>query len=312
MRRVLEKGTGVHVVDKVIVVDCGAVCHMATYAFQKLISKEGTPTGVLFGFFSIVYAMAFGHECSRFAFCWDSQNSKRRELYPEYKANRVKSEELIESYKQFDHIRDVVLPELGFVNNYMQNGYEADDLIASICKNNKGKKFIASLDHDLYQLLDEDTVLVKPSSSEVKFTASRFRELYGIEPEEWAMVKAMAGCSTDNVKGIPNVGETRAIKHLTGKYEYRCTGREAEKIIQRNLRLVKLPMKGTKKIVLNEEEHLDFVKFYKMCEKYQFKKFLRHIDSWEMFFDGEVPQRRLKNYLHSPKLKSKLPTLGLV
>ena len=312
MRRLLEKGTGVHLVDKVIVVDCGAVCHMARYAYERLTTKEGLPTGILFGFFSLIYAMSFSNECARFAFCWDSKNSKRKELYPEYKANRVKSEELIECYKQFDHIRKVVLPSLGFANNFIQDGYEADDLIASICKNNEGKKYIASLDHDLYQLLDKDTCLVKPSSSEVKLTIGRFKELYNIEPEDWAMVKAMAGCSTDNVKGIPKVGEIRAVKHLTGKFQSVCTGREAEKIIHRNLPLVKLPMKGTKKIILQEEEHLDFEKFQQMCEKYQFKKFLYHMDSWEVFFAGEAPQRRLKNYWQSPKLKSKMPTLGLV
>lgn len=312
MQRVLEKGTGVYVVDKVIVVDCGAVCHTAMYAYQNLSTKDGLPTGILFGFFSLVYAMAFSHACPRFAFCWDSQNSKRRELYPEYKANRVKSEELIESYKQFEHIRTEVLPSLGFANSFIQDGYEADDLIASICRNNEGKKYIASLDHDLYQLLDEETCLIKPNSSEARYTLSRFREQYGIEPEEWVLVKAMAGCSTDNVKGIPNVGEIRAVKHLTGKYQWQCTGREAEKIIHRNLRLVRLPMKGTKKILLKEKEHLDFDKFYQMCEKYQFKKFLHHIDSWELFFAGEIPQRRLKNYWKSPKFKSKMPTLGLV
>lgn len=292
--------------DKVILADCGSVCHTAANAYRKLTN------GILFGFFSLLFAMSFSNNCARFAFCWDSRNSKRKELYPEYKANRVKSEEQIENYKQFDYIRKEVLPSLGFANSFIQDGYEADDLIASICKNNEGKKCIASLDHDLYQLLDEDTCLVKPNSSEVRFTRSRFRELYDLEPEDWAMVKAMAGCSTDNVKGIPKVGEIKAIKHLTGHFQSVCTGREAEKIIHRNLRLVKLPMKGTKKIILQEEEHLDFEKFQQMCEKYQFKKFLYHMDSWELFFAGEAPQRRLKNYWRSPKHKSNMPTLGLV
>lgn len=302
MQRVLEEGTGVHVVDRVIIADCGAVCHTAAYAYGKLTN------GTVYGFFSLVYSMAFSHECGRLAFCWDSQRSKRRELYSQYKANRVKTEETIERYKDFDLIRKELLPRLGFKNSFIQDGYEADDLIASICRNNKGKKFIASHDHDLFQLLDRDTCIVKPNSSCQKFTLDIFKDKYGIEPEDWVMVKAMAGCSTDNIGGIPNVGEIRAVKHLRGKYQYQCTGREAERIIRRNLRLVRLPMKGTKDVVLHEEEHLDFKEFQKLCEEYHFKKFINNYGNWEKFFAGEPPPRRQVKRVPA----NNMPTLGLV
>ena len=309
----LEEGKGVHVVEKWIVMDCGSVCHTARYTFgYRMVTSDGRNTGVLFGFFSTMHALARRLSCTKFAFCWDSRISRRKEIYPDYKANRVKTPEVLEGYKQFDLLRKKILPSLGFKNNFYQEGYEADDLIASICQNNSQRKYIASSDHDLYQLLDRRTCMVKPSGSGMPFSKSDFIEKYGLEPEDWVLVKAMAGCSTDNIKGIPKVAEKRAIYHLTGKYQHQCTGREAEKIINRNMKLVRLPMRGTKKISLEEDGELNFEAFVEMCKEYEFHKFLVNIDTWKGLFEGVPPSKNLRLWDGSKKRVSALPTLGIM
>lgn len=309
----LEKGTGVYV-SEWIVMDCGAVCHTARYTFgDRMFTSDGRRTGVVYGFFNTLFTLCRRYECTNFAFCWDSQASKRKEIYPEYKANRAKTPDVLEGYKQFDLIREEILPRLGITNSYWQEGYEADDLIASICRHNEGYKYIASTDHDLYQLLDEETCMVKHTATHaMKYTVEAFKEQYGIEPDEWPLVKAMAGCSTDNIKGIPSIAEKRAVLHLRGKYQSKCTGREAEKIINRNMKLVKLPMKGTKKIFLQEQPLIDVNVFVDICKEFEFKKFLVNIDLWEQLFAGCVPKRKLKLWDGNVKRESKMPSLGLV
>jgi len=244
------------------------------------------------------------YDTKRFVFACDSKYSKRREIYPEYKANRRKVQTPEEKqdkdcyFKQVNTLRREILPELGFSNVFVQKGYEADDIIASIVQNNKKESIIiVSEDADLYQLLRDNVSMLKKKGF---FTKKKFIEQYGITPAEWVEVKTLAGCTTDNIKGIPRVGEATALQYIKNtlvlnskKYNMirdavvDATRKETADSSVYNLtkQLVKLPFEGTKQFPIVADK-FSWEMFLKTCKHYEFESFLRgeQFGVWKRFF----------------------------
>jgi 5'-3' exonuclease len=210
------------------------------------------------------------------------------EIFPEYKKKRktlTQEEEQSRVIKtvQFNQIYDDVLPSLGFRNIYRIRGYESDDLIACIVKGRNPKEtIVVSSDHDLFQLLDNCS-LYAPTKKQSTDKNIFMRE-HGIEPSLWHQVKAIAGCNTDEVPGIPSVGEKSAVKYLKGQLKgIKLKDIEAKpEIIKRNLPLVTLPFAGcpVPRLVKNE---LTIDGFKEVCEKYGMGSLLERdaIRIWE-------------------------------
>ena len=243
---------------KHIILDCNYLCHRAKHIFGDL-TYDGNATGVIYGFLKSLSAFQDLFNTSNFVFCFDSRTSKRKEIYPKYKANRNKKEYTNEEIefdkafrKQIKKLRTTYLPMIGFKNIFIQRGYESDDLMAEICLHIKSddEAIIITSDEDLYQCIRGNVSCYNPQTNK-RMTMQRFKKEYGIESYKWAMVKAIAGCTTDNVKGIEGVGEKTAIKYLTGNlkvslksYE-KIHSKRGFNISSRNEILVKLPMQGT-------------------------------------------------------------------
>src|SRR6056297_1671760 len=235
-----------------LVIDCNYLAHRARFTTGPL-SYKGQPTGVIFGFLNQLFSIGKEVMPENIIFTWDSRKSKRRRILPEYKMNRKQNDEgpdqeMLDAFHQFALLRKEILPGLGFKNNWMQPGYEADDLIA-VCCSPERSAVIASSDHDLLQLLSKQTCIYNLGRKEY-YTKDKFVNEYGIKPKQWIEVKKIAGCSGDNVPGVPGVGEKTAIKYLRGElnpdtktYQKIEQGR---KIIERNEDLVSLPFPGTK------------------------------------------------------------------
>ena len=278
---------------RVLLIDCSAVCYRALYSSGHLKTSDGRPSGVYFGFFNILYKLCCNGKAAHFVFCWDSQQSHRKLLFPEYKGNREHSEDVVEAFKQFKHLRTHILPELGFINNLFKVGYEADDLIASVCKYDPPKRnqeyCIVSADHDLYQLLTPNICMWEPSTKVKPYTYEKFREQWKANPNIWGTVKAIAGCKTDGVPGIPGVAEKTAIKHLTVKPVPKIQSPENQQIIERNKKLVMLPFWSTPKFRLDWDFKPSFRSFIDMCHEYEFNTFLKHRQNWQDIFSGVVP-----------------------
>jgi hypothetical protein len=154
-------------------------------------------------------------------------------------------------YDQMNLLREQYLPAIGFSNVFLQSGREADDLIAAVVDQRieplTEEATIVSADEDLYQLLGNGVTIFQPTKGRC-YTATDFNAEYGIHPREWAMVKALAGCDSDNVpKIVRGLGVTGAIKYITG----RLTGpkrdalREAGERVATNLWLTTIPLPGT-------------------------------------------------------------------
>lgn len=286
--------------SNVLILDCNAICHMAKHKMGSLLSYEGRGTGVVYGFLLKLMALAETSMSKVFVFTWDSSNNKgvRRELYPEYKAVKVvdKTEEEIESdklaYTQFDELRKVVLPHLGFKNIFAADGYEADDLIASVvyslAEDFGIQVMVASSDHDLLQLLNCCRIL--SLKDRVVLTGTAFIETWGFGPEYWSTVKAIAGCTSDNVQGIKGVGEKTAAKFL--RNELKKTSKKYKDIIEnwhiveRNFELVDLPIDGTPEVVVDFSNHFSAQHFLEICEEYGFKSWMNRntTERWKKVF----------------------------
>ena len=238
----------------IIVLDCNYICYVNKFALSQGLTYRGNPTEIIFGFLRHINELSRQFQSNKFIFCWDSHKSIRKEIYPKYKISRSlnKSEEDIVNdkiaYVQFNELKNYVLPKMGFENIFYKDQYESDDIIASIVKNNKikGKRYVVvSNDSDLYQLLDDCKMY--NISKKCLITKEIFIREYNIEPKRWHLVKAIAGCSTDNVDGVVGVGEKSSIKYLNGELKTGKKARDIENandIFHRNLKLVTLPFDG--------------------------------------------------------------------
>src|SRR3990172_1202711 len=155
-----------------LIIDSNFICYKSMIAMKGL-SWDEHATGVIFGFLREISSLADKFESPRFVFAWDSRKSFRRNVYPEYKKRpKIEDPEMEDLFNsgrpQFDEIRLKVLPRLGFKNNFIQVGLEADDIMARIVQEHSGKLpledriCIVSSDEDLYQLLHNTISIYNP------------------------------------------------------------------------------------------------------------------------------------------------------
>lgn len=251
---------------KYLLLDSPYLCHRAKHTTGDL-SFKGSATGVIYGFLKSLSGFQDLFRTSNFVFCWDSKTSKRKEIYPEYKANRDKKEYTDEEIefdrafrKQMKKLRTTYLPMIGFRNIFVQRGYESDDIIASIGRylDEDCEAVIISSDKDLYQCISPSVSFYNPQTNKV-LTLQGFKKQYGIDVRFWGILKSLAGCITDNVIGIKGIGEKTAIKYLTEKLNpdseaYQAIqSPEGEEIYNRNQKLVILPFEGTNQFRLRRD-----------------------------------------------------------
>lgn len=244
--------------EPVLVIDGNNLCWKNYHAMKKAILSVGdVQTGMMYGVFRDLIRLADEFQTSQILWCFDAMPTKRLAIYPEYKGNRKTGSDKekairFEVKKQIDRFK-TILKELGFRNIYWKEGFEADDLLVHSIKcvrkaiGEDAKLVLITSDQDMYQCLARG-VTIYDMRNKKRWTKLKFKSRYGIPPKQWAMVKAIAGCGSDNVKGVEKVGEITAIKHLLGTLDPKSKAAEAiakaSPIIQRNLKLVKLPIDG--------------------------------------------------------------------
>lgn len=277
---------------KILICDSNAMCHRAKHTTGEMKFNENG-TGCIYGFFTQLLTMLKKYKPDYIAFAWDSKTSLRKEMFPEYKAKRAKAkkdkakaEQAFDKacYAQFYEIQEEILPAIGFKNNFRIKGFEGDDLIASICLNNVGKKIVATSDNDMFQLLNDD-VIIYDIRKKQDFTAENFRDVYKITADNWAEVKALAGCDSDEVPGIQGVGIQTAIKYTQGlinhKYATYKKITEDTCVVERNRKLVTLPLKGTPVIKLVKQDQYDFQQMKTIFMDYGFRSLCgEKFDEW--------------------------------
>jgi DNA polymerase-1 len=287
-----------------LLIDSSAITHAVKYAMRmQPLSTFGDTirTEVIFGFMKQLFAIKKKFPKYDLIFTWDSGKSFRKDLFPEYKLKRH-SKEKTEEDKILDEttkiqtqiLRTKVIPQLGFTNSFIQTGMEADDIIASTIASWPDEQYmVVSNDADLYQLLSFNVNMYKVKAKKV-YTVGDFRKDYDLEhPEDWAEVKAWAGCSTDEIPGVEGVGEKKAIAFIKremekGKIFNRLNSEESKQIYERNLPLVKLPFKGTLPVDI-EKDNLKAKDFKSVFKHYDFRSFLYAdaFQDWKDLFNLE-------------------------
>lgn len=258
-----------------ILLDSTYLCHRAYHSRGNL-QFEGNPTGVIYGFLQDIQTIRKRFATERLVFCWDHGQGLREQRFPFYKEKRRtdNSDEWATKQSilrpQIQKLKMEYISRLGYKNNFMQSGYEADDIIASIVhetlnwhdsdgiKNEKDEFTIVTGDQDMYQLIDSNRVRVYHPREDKIINQTTFVAEFGIMPVTWATVKTLAGCSSDEVPGMKGVGIKTACKYFAGKVKEPMRTK-MKKFLQSkqalvNFQLVRLPFKGVKTFDLWDDE----------------------------------------------------------
>jgi len=201
---------------KLYLVDGSSYIFRAYHAMarQRLSNSRGIPTGATYVFTNMLQKLIRETKPEYLAVVWDPPGRTfRYDLYPEYKANRAETPP--DLVPQFRYIRELVegfgIPALEY------EGYEADDVIGTLAKKAAAQGLevvLVSGDKDLTQLIGPRVTMLDTLKDKTTNAAS-VKERFGVGPEKVTDVLALMGDSSDNVPGVPKVGEKTAIKLMT-------------------------------------------------------------------------------------------------
>lgn len=213
---------------KILVIDGNSIINRAFYGVRPLSTKDGRPTNAIFGMLSIISRQLDRIKPDYAAVAFDvHQPTFRHKMYDAYKTGRHPTPE--DLLAQFDDAKEV-LRLLG-LHVLERPGYEADDIQGTIAKMAHGApdtfSYVLSGDRDLLQLIDDKvTVLLATNADTLEMHRDEFFAKYGIEPTSFVDMKALMGDSSDNIPGVPGIGEKTAggliaaFGSLDGVYEH--------------------------------------------------------------------------------------------
>jgi DNA polymerase-1 len=200
--------------SKLVIIDGNSLMHRAFYALPNLTNAKGLHTNVIYGFVNMLYKIQEEFKPDYIGIAYDRKAPTfRHEEYPEYKAGRLKmAEEMVEQIP--------VLKEVIAAMNIKQieiDGYEADDIIGTVsafCTQKEVSASIITGDRDAFQLINEHVhvfITKKGISEMIEFDREKLMEVYQITPEQVVDMKGLMGDASDNIPGVPGIGEKTAL-----------------------------------------------------------------------------------------------------
>lgn len=204
--------------NRLILLDAGSIYYPAFHVMKDLATPDGFPTGAIFGFTRTLLKVVSQYPSKYVAVAFDARGpTLRHEKYEEYKAHRPPMDDALAV--QIPKIKQIV--EAFQIPIFEAPGYEADDLIATFAEAAASEQIsvlIASGDKDLMQLVNDRVSVLKPSRKPgVDFQlldAGGVEEYLGVAPQRIPDYLALVGDSSDNIPGVPGVGEKTARKLL--------------------------------------------------------------------------------------------------
>ncbi|MCD8239036.1 MAG: DNA polymerase I [Clostridiales bacterium] len=206
--------------EKIILIDGNSIINRAFYALPPLTNKNGDYTNGVYGFFSIIFKFIGEEHPTHIATAFDLHAPTfRHKAYTEYKAGRRPMPE--ELRPQFPLLKEI-LKKMN-IAVCEKEGYEADDILATLAKRCEAEGIapvIITGDRDLLQAATDTTEIRIPKTksfgTEVEnYFAKDVFAKYGVTPTEFIEVKALMGDASDNVPGVPSIGEKTAIKIIS-------------------------------------------------------------------------------------------------
>ncbi|HEX8086078.1 MAG TPA: DNA polymerase I [Solirubrobacteraceae bacterium] len=202
---------------ELFLIDGNSLVYRAFFALpESIATSDGRPTNAIFGFASMLVKLLTDHGVQPTVVVWDAGSSGRREVYPEYKGDRPSRPDLLA--EQYPHMEPLV--EAFGYTNYRVEGFEADDVIATITQRAKAEGIpvtVVTGDRDAFQLVG-DGVKVMATSRGITETKTYDRQAvidrYGIPPELIPDFYGLKGDTSDNIPGVPGIGDKTAAQLL--------------------------------------------------------------------------------------------------
>ncbi|MEV5338113.1 DNA polymerase I [Streptomyces sp. NPDC052676] len=204
---------------RLMLMDGHSLAYRAFFALpaENFTTATGQPTNAIYGFASMLANTLRDEEPTHFAVAFDvSRKTWRSEEFTEYKANRSKTPD--EFKGQVELIGELL--DAMHVSRFAVEGYEADDVIATLATQAEAEGFevlIVTGDRDSFQLVSDHTTVLYPTkgvSELTRFTPEKVFEKYGLTPAQYPDFAALRGDPSDNLPGIPGVGEKTAAKWI--------------------------------------------------------------------------------------------------
>lgn len=202
-----------------LLVDGYSIVFRAHYAHARspLTRRDGFPTSALFGFATALLRLLADHAPARAFVAFDAgRDTFRRDLYPDYKAQRAETpEDLVRQLPAIFALVDALR-----IPRRAVKGFEADDLIATLAAAHAaegGRTLVVSGDRDLFQVVDDRVTLLYIGGGLAKaeeYTPAAMREKAGLRPEQIPDYKALCGDASDNIPGVPGIGPKGALALL--------------------------------------------------------------------------------------------------
>jgi DNA polymerase-1 len=202
---------------RLLLIDGHSMAYRAFFALpaENFTTAQGQHTNAIYGFATMLISLLKDEKPTHVAVAFDvSRKTFRTEIFPDYKANRAKTPDEFRS--QMSYLHELVK---GFgISQFEIEGYEADDIIATITKRaeKEGSEIlICTGDRDSFQLVSNQTTVLYPKrgvSEMARMTPEAVHEKFGMSPEQYPDFAALRGDPSDNLPSIPGVGEKTAAK----------------------------------------------------------------------------------------------------
>lgn len=324
--------------ENLVLIDGNSILNRAFYGTMStklMMTEDGTYTNAIYGFLTIMFKIIEDLKPQYLVVTFDLKApTHRHKLYEGYKANRKGMPNELASQ----------MPILKKILNAMnikvieKEGYEADDIIGTLAKwgqKNNLEVTILTGDRDSFQLIDEHIKVRIPHTVQGKtetedYTVEKINEKYGLQPKSLIEVKGLAGDSSDNIPGIPGVGEKTAItliknyKNIEGIYNHvdELKGKLKEKVEQNKELAFLSRTLGTIDLKAPIDKKLDDMKIgewdkSKITEMFTKLKFNRFIERFELektqdeetnidIETEEINENQLKEYIEEVKMSKKI------
>ncbi|MBI6871644.1 DNA polymerase I [Clostridium aciditolerans] len=201
--------------ERLLILDGNSLMNRAFYALPPLTNSEGLHTNAVYGFITMLLKMKEEISPNYIVSTFDrSAPTFRHSEYKEYKAGRKKMPE--ELAEQFPVVKELL--ELLSINIFEIDGFEADDLIGTLstfAENKDIEVYIVTGDRDALQLASDNikVIITKKGITEKEiYDGKRMVEEHGVTPSQFIDVKGLMGDSSDNIPGVPGIGEKTAFK----------------------------------------------------------------------------------------------------
>lgn len=303
---------------KLVLIDGNSIMNRAFYGIMgnKMLSSNGIHTNAVYGFLSILFKLLEEKNPEYMVVAFDLKApTARHKMYEGYKANRHgMPDELAE---QMPLIKEVL--RAMNIDIVEMEGYEADDVLGTLSRYGEKEGLdvtILSGDRDTFQLATKKVTIRIPRTKAGKteteeFDSDKIKEVYGLEPKQLIEVKGLQGDTSDNIPGVPGIGEKTALSliqkygsiqklyELVEKGEDDLKGKQREKIVEnkelaelsRTLGTINLevPIQDTLENFIVEEWNKS--KVLELFKELNFNRFIERFNLKE----GEVPKQDLKD-----------------